>query len=388
MSEPSRLRILYAVNSDWFFLSHRLPIASAAAANGAEVFVACIDTGRGEEIKAHGFRFIPVPMTHSGINPLKELRTLAALVKIYRSVCPDIVHHLTIKPIIYGSIAARLARVPATVNAVTGLGFVYSESTRARLLRPLVELLYRTAMRGARTYAILQNPDDQRTLLEAGIVKTGQTVLIKGSGVDCGRFKPTSKSVDDPLVVLPSRMIWDKGVGEFVAAAESIRSRNPQVRFALIGEPDQGNPKAVSEKQLYRWAARGNVEWWGYQEDMPAILNRSTIVVLPSKYPEGVPKILIEAAACGRPIVTTDTPGCREIVRHGLNGLLVPAGDVAALVTAIERLLGDEHLRDRLGRRGRAIAKGEFAVENVVNSTIRLYHEVITASGIQATGLN
>ena len=328
-------------------------------------------------------------MTRKGVSPVDELRTLFSLARLYRRLRPSLVHHVTIKPMLYGSLAARLAgrRRTAVVNAISGLGFAFSSRRRAAVLRPLVKALYRLALRGPRGYVIFQNPDDLDRFVRMGLAREDRAVLVRGSGVDCSRFRATPEPAGDhPLVVLPSRLLWDKGVGVFAAAARAVRATDPAARFTLVGAPDRGNPTAVPVEKLESWAAEGIVEWWGHREDMPEVLSGASIVVLPTTYPEGVPKALLEAAASGRAIVATDVPGCREVVRHGVNGLLVPPGDAEALTGAVRTLLRSPGLRESFGRAGRGIAVNEFAEEIVAGQTMDLYRKLLGAEWPRGAG--
>jgi glycosyltransferase involved in cell wall biosynthesis len=370
MSAP---HLLFVVNSDWFFLSHRLPVALAAQKAGYDVSVAAIDTGHAAVIRAHGMRFEPLALTHCGTNPLTELLAVFALVRLYRRMRPDLVHHVTIKPVLYGSLAARLVGGIAIVNAVPGLGYIFSGGGRARLLRPFVKLLYRFAFGGPRVRAIFQNPDDWNQFVAARAIEPEKAVLIRGSGVDLTQFKPVPEPDGPPIVMLASRLIWAKGIREFVVAAELVRRVMPDTRFVLVGRPDVGNPTSVDEDVLRRWHEDGLVEWWGHRNDMPAVLAQAALFVLPTTYREGVPRALIEAAAAGRPIITTDAPGCREIVEHLHNGVLVPPRDAGAVAAAILSLLESPALRKRYGAAGRVIAANEFGVESVVGRTLALY---------------
>ncbi|HEU4641458.1 MAG TPA: glycosyltransferase family 4 protein [Gemmatimonadaceae bacterium] len=381
--EPARAerrpRVLIAVNSDWFFLSHRLPIARAARDAGADVVVLADDTGRGADIEREGFTFIPLSLSRHGVNPLRELTTMLAWLRMYRQLRPDLVHHVTIKPVLYGSLAARAVPGVAVVNAVTGLGYVFSGYPLSRLLRPIVTALYRLATRGPGRRTVFQNSDDRARFLAEGLAQEAHTVLIRGSGVDCSRFAPAPEPEGTPVVMLASRLLWDKGVGEFVEAARLLRDSPPRARFVIVGRPDDGNRTAVPVAQLEAWVREGVVEWWGYRDDMPATLRSATIFALPSSYPEGVPKVLIEAAASARPIVTTDVPGCREVVRTGVNGILVPPRDGAAVARATRTLLESPELRRRYGEAGRAIALAEFTVESVVERTLEVYRALLGA---------
>jgi glycosyltransferase involved in cell wall biosynthesis len=372
-----RTRILLVVNSDWFFLSHRLPLAIAARDAGVEVIVVAGDTGKSVEIVDRGFQFVRLPLSRSSTNPITDARTLFFLIKLYRRLRPDLVHHVTVKPIVYGSIAARFLRDVAVVNAVSGLAYTFSsDRAHARVLRPLVTALYRVALGDDGTRTIFQNPDDRDDLIRLRVVRPEQTVLIRGSGVDCSIFVPTPEPQGTPVVMLPARMLWEKGVREFVEAASLLLTSGCNARFVLVGDSDPANPGSITRAQLESWTRNGLVEWWGHRTDMSKVLNSAHIVVLPA-YREGLPKALLEAAACARPIVTTDVPGCREVVRPGVNGLLVPVREAQALARAIDTLLRSPALREKFGNAGREIVASEFAEEIVVKQTLALYRDLL-----------
>lgn len=369
--------LLFVVNVDWFFLSHRLPIAVAARNAGLRVMVAAADTGRSSDIRAAGIDFVPLPFSRSGVGLLYELRSVALLYKLYKRLRPDLIHHVTIKPVIYGSIAARMLSSIPVVNAISGLGYVFSQREQARQLRHIALRLYRFALRHPHSKVIFQNPDDIQVFRRHRIVREDQIVLIRGSGVDCAVFQPAPKPDGEPIVVLASRMLWDKGVGEFVEAARMLRREGVKARFVLVGDSDEGNPTAVPRDQLQRWHNEGVVEWWGYRSDMNRVFSAAHIAVLPTFYPEGLPKVLLEAAASGLPMVATNIPGCREIVRHGINGILVEPKNTAQLAEAIKRLIFDKELREQYGRRAREIAVAEFSLDLVVRQHLDLYSELL-----------
>ncbi len=371
-------KLLFLVTEDWYFCSHRLPLARAAKAAGFEVVVATrVNQERhAAAIAAEGFRLVPLGLRRGGQNPLHELAAIGEIARIYRREKPDIAHHVALKPVLYGSLAARLAGVPAVVNALAGMGFIFASETRkARLLRPFVARAFRLLLNAGRSVLILQNPDDSQMLVEQGVVEPGRVRLIRGSGVDIRRFAPTPEPEGVPLVILPSRLLWDKGVGEFVEAARLLRQQGVQARFALVGDSDPENSAAIDDAQLAAWAASGVVEWWGRRDDMPEVLAQANIVCLPS-YREGLPKVLLEAAACARALVATDVPGCREIVIDGYNGLLAPLRDAAGLAVAIRRLVEDAGLRHELGQRGRILVETELSEEKVVAQTLAIYREM------------
>jgi glycosyltransferase involved in cell wall biosynthesis len=370
-------RLLFVVNDTAFFVSHRLPVALAAQEAGFEIDLAALDTGGLEKIRAHGIRHHPLAVDRTGINPLRDVRLLCQLIRLIQAVRPTLVHTVTIKPVLYGGIAARLRRVPSLVSAVSGLGTVFVDDDRtSSLVRLVVRALYRLALGHRNSCAIFQNPDDLRHMVDAGLVASEHTVLIRGSGVDVALFQPTPPPPGPPIVILPARLLWYKGVGEFVEAARLLRQDGVAIRMALVGEPPAHNRASVPRSKIEGWVAQGVVEWWGYQPDMPRVYAGCHIVCLPSYYGEGVPRTLIEAAACARPIVTTDSPGCREVVRHGENGLLVAPRAPKALADALRALAEDAGRRLEMGRCGRERAVGEFSLDRVVAATLAVYQRL------------
>lgn len=376
MAKP---RLLFLVTEDWYFVSHRLPLALAARDAGYEVTVVTRVREHGETIRAAGLKLIPFAWSRRGMNPLRELVVLLRLVALYRRENPDLVHHVALKPVLYGSLAARMIGGHlCVVNAIAGMGFVFSSRTRlARLLRPLVVRAFRMLVGGRGRLLILQNPDDLRLLVEAKVIAADQVRLVRGSGVDPQRFILSAEPAGIPLVVLASRMLWDKGIAEFVDAARLLRAQGVAARFVLVGDTDADNPAAAPPAQLAAWRDEDVVEWWGRRDDMPVVLAAANLVCLPS-YREGLPKVLLEAAACGRAIVATDVPGCREIVADGDNGLLIPARDAVALAAALGALLVDPVRRQRMGQRGRDRVLAEFSEARVVTETLAVYLELLS----------
>ncbi|MDA5192497.1 glycosyltransferase family 4 protein [Govanella unica] len=378
MSPDKKKRLVFVINRTQFFLSHRLPIAMAAAQAGYDVHVAVADGPDTPILKATGLSVHTIPLTRSAMSPRGELKTIQSLKSLYETVRPDIVHHVTIKPVLYGTLAARLAGVPAVVNAISGLGFVFTANgAKAALRRGLVSQAYRSILRHHNQRVIFQNQDDYAVFRKAGIVRPHDAFFIKGSGTDLDLFTPRPEPEGPVTIILPARLLRDKGVNEFAAAAHILKARHPSLRMVLVGESDFGNPTAVAEAQLQDWQQSGDLEWWGYQTDMPAVLAQAHVVCLPS-YREGLPKSLIDAAASGHPIVTTDVPGCRDVVTHGDNGLLVPVRDAVALADALETLILDRDLRIRMGARGRARAEAEFSLDSVIDKHLTLYDELLS----------
>lgn len=372
----ARKKLLFLVTEDWYFCSHRLPPARAAQDAGYDVVVATRVDLRGAEIMAEGFKLVPISLRRRSRNPFREMAAIAEIARIYRHERPDIVHHVALKPVLYGSLAALLVRRPAVVNALAGMGFLFtSSSLTAAVLRSAVSRIFRVLLNAGRSVLILQNPDDEAMLVSGGLVAPSRIRLIRGSGVDIERFAPTAEPVGTPVVLLASRMLWDKGVGEFVDAAGILRTRGVTARFVLVGDNDDDNPASIPDAKLRTWQDQGLVECWGHCDNMPSALAQAQIVCLPS-YREGLPKALLEAAACARPLVATDVPGCREIVRHGENGLLVPPRDATRLADAIELLLFDRALRLKMGAKGRDMVELEFSEVKVAKETIAVYKEM------------
>lgn len=380
MTPPGiRRKLLYFAGEDWAFCLHRLPLARAALRAGYDVVVVTRVRNHGDPITAAGLRLVPLDIARGGMHPWRELRTLFDLVRIYRAERPDLVHHVAVKPVLYGSFVAGLTGVHATVNALTGMGFLFtSNHWRAQLLRPAVEFALRVLLNRRASCVIFQNADDLRTLTGAGIAKPGITRLIRGSGVDTIAFTPSPEPSGTPLVVLPARLLWDKGVGEFVAAARLLKQQGVQARFALVGDRDPENPAVIAQATLDAWRAEGLVELWGWRDDMAQVYRDCHVVCLPS-YREGLPKALLEAAACGRPLVSCDVEGCREAVTHGRNGLLVPVRDAAALAAALKQLIENPAQRAAFGRAARDIVVAEFSLDNVIEQTLALYRELLPA---------
>jgi len=372
------LRILIIVNTDWYFWSHRLTLAKALRSAGGDVVIAAPEErGFRAAIEGEGFRFIPLSLGRRSLSPLGELRSLIQLIGVFRRERPAVVHNVTIKPVLYGSLAARMTGVSAVINAVPGLGYVFSrEGAWGRFVSRVALWAYRICLVGSRTFVIFQNPDDRSLFVRHSIVSEARSVVIRGAGVDVERFRPSEEPAGVPIVLLASRLLWDKGVGDLVEAARRLKRGAIDCRVVLVGVPDKGNPSSIPEQTLREWQAEGTVEWWGLRDDMPAVLGGANIVVLPS-YAEGVPKVLLEAAAAGRAIVTTDVPGCRAVVRDGENGILVPPRDPQALAEAIQRLLADAELRARMGKRGRELAVAEFSEGVVIRETLAVYESVL-----------
>jgi len=370
-------KILFVVNVDWFFISHRLIIAEKAMLNGFEVFVACQNTGRSDEIIEKGINFINLTISRSGTNPLLELSTLISIYKIYNNLKPDIVHHVTLKPIIYGSLISKLTNIKTVVNAVSGLGYTFTKN-RGGLVQKLIVQLLRFVFNRKHLTVIFQNDDDQNLFKELNIIsKDNKIVKIKGSGVDLNKFKQLPyPSFDIIKIILPIRMVWDKGVKELRKASEILKEKyNEKIQFILIGLADVDNKAGVPASYLNEWQDGSYVKWIGYQKDMVEVYRNSHLVVLPS-YREGMPKTLIEACAVGRAIITTDAIGCKECVDEGINGFKVPVYSTKELAQAIEKLILNNELLIQMGNRSRYKAENEFNVDKVIDTHLKIYNNL------------
>ena len=372
------MRIALFANTDWYLWNFRRSLALALKDAGHDVLLLSPDGPYGARLQALGLRWQALPMDRRSLNPLREAALLIHLARLLRKERVDLVHGFTIKCAVYGSLAARVAGVPARVNAVAGLGYVFiSNAPRARILRPLVRVLLKLALGGKGARLILQNPDDVVLFQQARLVDAERVRLIPGSGVDCARFIPDAARTTTARmrVLLPARLLWDKGLAEFVEASRRLRAQGRDVAMLLAGEPDPGNPATVSAADVRGWVDEGLVEALGHVEDMPALLRSVDVVALPS-YREGLPKGLIEAAASGCALIATDVPGCREVVEHEVDGLRVPVRDGVALADAIARLQDDPALRIRLGEAARRKALERFDERIVVRDTLAVYREL------------
>ena len=371
-------KIIYLVTEDWYFCSHRLSLAVAAKNTGFEVIVVTRVKNHRDEIERNGIKIINIDFHRRSKNIFKMFMTIRQIINIYIQERPLLVHHISLKPVVLGTVASLITRVPFVVNALTGLGSVFvSESLIVKtikiiLVEPILNILFSN-----NTWIILQNIDDKKRLKLLGVISESRSVLIRGSGVNTSQYINTPEKDGDPIVVFASRMIKHKGVAEFVAAAESLKKEKVNAKFVLVGDTDPGNPSSYTKDTLFKLQEEGIVEWWGYRKDMSDIFKNAHIICLPSLYGEGLPKVLLEAAASGRPIIASDIPGCREIVRDGENGILVPAKNTEALAKAIRDLINDKSMRQKMGDRGREIVENEFSTEIINSQTLELYQKII-----------
>ncbi len=379
----ARRRLLFVVNDLGFFLSHRLPVAEAAAAEGWEVHVAAPadPADNRARLRAAGHHFHALPLHRHGTNPVSEAASLSATYRLFRRLRPDLVHLVTVKPVIYGGVAARLARVPAVVSAISGLGYVFSSSgIRARMIGRLVRPFYRFALGHPRQRVIFQNENDRAALAKLSPRLDARAAIIRGSGVDLDTFVPAPEPEGPVTVMLASRLLREKGIADFVTAARLLRAEGAGARFVVVGDAPGGNPASIPAGQIEEWRAEGTVEFWGHRVDMPEVIRQAHLVVLPSFYREGLPKVLLEAAASGRPVVTTDWPGCRDAVEPEKTGLLVPPREPAMLANAIRDLVGDAEARRRMGLAGRALAERAFSARAVAQQHLEIYRGLTHAT--------
>jgi glycosyltransferase involved in cell wall biosynthesis len=375
-------RLFFVVNVDWFFLSHRLPIAIEAINRGYEVFILTSNSGSRAEVEEHGIHFIEVPFERSGKNLFHELKCICLLTKHYIQLKPDLIHHVTLKAALLGSFAAKISRCTNVVNAISGLGYNFTDG-RNGLLQKFIRFMMRRSFKSDHFYFILQNPDDIEMMKNQKFTNKNHYKLIKGSGVDLKEFEFTPPVTKDIIQILfPARILYDKGIMELIEAAKYLENDwKGKIIFILAGDCDENNKAVVREEDLKKHLIPGYIEWIGFRKDMITQYQQSDIVVLPS-YREGLPKSLIEACAIGRPIITTDVPGCRECVVDGYNGRIVPVKTVIPLVNAIEELCKNKFLREKMGNNSRALADQEFSIESVIDKTFEIYDELLKRNKI------
>ncbi|MCK4840909.1 MAG: glycosyltransferase family 4 protein [Methylococcales bacterium] len=376
------MKLLFVLNESSYFLSHRMAIGLDAVNRGWEVHVAAPGACP-ESLNNTGIKFHSIKLSRKGSNPFYELRTILILYKLFKEISPDIAHLITIKPYLYGGIAARLARVPSVVSAVAGLGILFSsQNLKYRVLRSLLYPLFKLSLGHKSQKVIFQNRDDRKLLLDWSVLSLEKSVIIRGSGVDLNLCPYTPEPKGVAVVSFAARLLIDKGVEVFASASRILKERGVNVHFWLIGEPDNGNPNTVSEAQLKEWQSEGLVELLGLRNDIPELFASSNIVVLPSFYGEGLPKVLVEAAACGRAVITTNHPGCRDAIEPDKTGILIPIKDSLALANAIEYLIDNPQIRNDMGVAGRILAENEYAIEIIVEAHVRIYNDLLKQSGL------
>jgi glycosyltransferase involved in cell wall biosynthesis len=369
--------ILFFVTEDWYFCSHRINLAKAAIKSGYKVSIITRVTNHGDIIREAGIELIPVNIERSKLNIFSDLKLLFKLISIFRSKKPDVINNVAVKPVLYGSIAALFYSKAQVVNSLGGLGFVFSSSNlKAKVLRPFIKNAFKYLLGRKGNQLIVQNKDDYALFSDKFAISSNQISLIRGAGVDNKTLQELPEPEFPIRVTLLARMLVDKGVNEFVLAAEILRSRGFQGKLLLVGDPDPLNPASIKEEQLRKWDDSEVIEWKGFSSDIKSVWKNSHISVLPS-YREGLPKSLLESAACGRAIITTDVPGCREVVTDGVNGILVPLKDPVALADAIEKLSKDQGLRVRMGKAGRKLIDEELSADKIHEQILKLYKDLL-----------
>jgi glycosyltransferase involved in cell wall biosynthesis len=369
-------KALIVVTEDWSFLSHRLPLARALLKSGAEVVVACRVKNNRQTIENEGVKVIPLDLARESISPLSALKTLKILTSLYKSEKPDVIIHVSLFMSLLGSIAGLMSGYRKNVNLITGLGYVFiSDSLKARLIRSFVKLAFRLFARVNSIMMVVQNKDD-RILFENLSFKLHHNLeVIRGSGVDAEVFHPAPKEPEIAQITFVGRILWAKGVEELIEAARILKKRATLPKIVLIGEPDLGNPQSASQGDIDHWIDDDLVECWGRRSDIADIYRQSTIAILPS-WREGLPKSLLEAAACGLPMITTDVPGCTEIVNHGVNGLLVPLRNATALADAIETLMNNPDMRQKFGQNARKLVEDELNQDTIALQTLEVVQRI------------
>jgi glycosyltransferase involved in cell wall biosynthesis len=364
------MKVAFFANTDWYLYNFRLSLAKALRDKGVEVVLLSPQGAYVKRLQEAGFRWVEIPLPRNHANPFASLVTLFSLWSFYRKEKPVLVHHYTTRCVLSGSFAAHLAGIKAIVNSITGLGFVFTDNHLVRkILRSAVLLAYWIVLR--KTRLVFQNPSDRGLFLDLKLVAPDSAELVYGSGVDTDLFRPAPEPQGTPVVLFPGRFLRDKGIFEFVEAARIIRD-NITVRFILVGDLYEGNPSSISAQQLQAWQDAGVVEYWGWNDRMYSVYPLVNIVCLPS-YREGLSKTLIEACASGRAIVTTDVPGCRDVVVHGKNGLLVPSKNAGALANAIQDLINSPEIRRQMAIAGREMAEQKFSTKKVIQETFEVY---------------
>ena len=371
------MKLFIIVNVDWFFLSHRLPVALAAQKAGWDVTIVTADTGKLKDIEDKGLKVISLPMSRSGMNIKEELGTLSFLYKLYKKERSDVVHHVGMKTILWGTLAAKFASVLGIVNAVSGLGGFFAEDNKSMLAKVMPKVL-KFSHNQKNLLVIFQNQEDRTMYVKKGIISDSQARFIKGSGVNLQEFCYTPEPLDGKVkIILTARMIVEKGIFLLTEAAEKLRTEyEDKVEFWLVGGLDD-HPGAITKEQLDKVCDGKYIKWLGYRTDVKELLQQSHIVAFPSYYMEGLPKSLIEACAIGRPIITTQSIGCKDTVDDCVNGFLIPPKDVDALASKLRVLIDNPEMRESMGKASRAKAEKEFSLDVVIEEHLKIYNELV-----------
>jgi len=372
----TKKRVLFVITEDWALVSHRLHLVEAAIKAGYEVALATRISIHKKNLEDRGIKIFHWKLNRGSLNPIKELLSILSLRKILLVFKPNIIHAVAQKPVIYAGLVSKTYYKTSFIATLGGIGYVFStKSLRASLLRPILKFLLKLALDGEKTRLILQNKDNIKTIEEINIINKNYIRLIKGAGVETKKFLPSQIPLKSTIVILPGRMLWDKGVGEFVRVAKRIKARNIMARFILVGDIDLDNPESIKQIQIDKWVKSGTIEHWGRRDDMKKVYKDSSIVCLPS-YNEGLPKVLLEAGSCSRPTVAFDVPGCREVIKNKVNGFLVELKNEHVLETTLVRLINNKKLCEEMGKNGRQIVERHFA-SNIINAqTFNIWNEL------------
>tara|TARA_B100000287_G_C20577602_1_gene759047 strand:+ start:141 stop:1283 length:1143 start_codon:yes stop_codon:yes gene_type:complete len=372
------LKIFIVLNDLPFFITHRLPLALEAKKNGLEVHVLAPYHKKSLEIiNEYNIQFHSIPLKRGGKNPFLELKLFISIWRLISKNKPNLIHFVSMKPVLYGGIIARLLNIQGTVNAITGLGFLFVTSNFLnKIIRKFVLLIYKFSLNHKNSISIFQNSDDLELFIDRNLVDRTKTVMIKGCGVDVDVFTPINKFVDNRIIMFPARIIGDKGANEFFDAAKILKNEGIIARFVIVGRTDPDNPTNIDEIKIKKLIEENIIEWWGFSENMSETLSKATIICLPS-YREGLPKVLIEAAALEKPIVTTDVPGCREIVINERNGLLVPVRDSKNLSLALKKLIENKDMQKEMGIEGRKLVVKNFTSQDFIFRSMNVYETIL-----------
>ena len=371
-------KILIVANTDWYLYNFRMELIRSLVKLGWEVVLVSPSGPYTARFAEEGAAWREWRVGRQSIAPWREIGSILQLGRIYQEEQPDLIHHHTNKAVIYGSLAAAHCKTARVVNSIPGRGYVFSNTQlKALLLRPVVRFLFRIAFRKEVVKAaIFENPDDRQYFTRSNLVAHKSTHLIQSVGVNIDQFAYSTYPGGKPIIVMASRMLWEKGVANFVRAAQNLQ-HSVDVRMVLVGMPDEGNPTSIPENTLREWTREGAVEWWEWQEDMRAVYQQCALVVHPTTYGEGVPTVLLEASASGRAVIATDWPGCREAILDGRTGLLVPPNDSQALAETIRELLGKPEACARMGLAGREFVSKHFSTQAINQATISIYQQVL-----------
>ena len=368
-------RVLFVITEDWALISHRLHLVEAAIEAGYEVALATRVNKNKKTLENKGIKIFEWELDRGSLNPLKEIIAIFSLCKILSVFKPHIIHAVAQKPVIYAGIAKKIYSRSSFVGTLGGVGFVFTnKSLKATLLKPILKLLLRFALFGEKTRLILQNKDNINTIKKINIINKNYIRLVKGSGVEVNKYSPSKIPLKTTIIILPGRMLWDKGVGEFFRVAKRIKARNIKARFVLVGDIDLDNPESIKQVQIDKWIESGILEHWGRCDNMEKVYKKSSIVCLPS-YNEGLPKVLLEAGSSSRPVVAFNVPGCREVIKNKINGFLVQFRNEYALETALIKLINDKKLCEKMGENGRKIVEKYFASEIINAQTFKIWNE-------------